>query len=148
MARLAREASGAGGGFALIVCDMDNLKEVNDGFGHEAGDVALRLLADALRAGLRRTDEAYRVGGDEFGVVLTGASRLDAERVSRRLAEQVSACSHPSSVAIEASFGIAVHEPGESPKRLMARADAALYRVKRKRRRSPAGVRRQAARRG
>jgi diguanylate cyclase (GGDEF)-like protein len=138
MSRLAREAAASGGNFALILCDMDNLKEVNDTFGHEAGDVALRLLADALSSGLRRTDEAYRVGGDEFGVVLAGASRLDAERVHRRLAAEVAACVHPSSIAIEASFGIAVHEPGETPQDLMSRADAALYRAKRKRRHSAA----------
>jgi diguanylate cyclase (GGDEF)-like protein len=138
MTRLARETATSGGDFALIVCDMDNLKDVNDTYGHEAGDVALRLLADALRTGLRRTDEAYRVGGDEFGVVLAGASRLDAERVYRRLAAEVAACTHPSSLAIEASFGIAVHEPGETPKELMSRADAALYRAKRRRRDSAA----------
>ena len=138
MSRLAREAAASGGDFALILCDMDNLKDVNDTFGHEAGDVALRLLAEALRTGLRRTDEAYRVGGDEFGVVLAGASRLDAERVYRRLAAEVARCLHPSSIAIEASFGIAVHERGETPKDVMSRADAALYRAKRRRRDSAA----------
>jgi diguanylate cyclase (GGDEF)-like protein len=138
MARLARETAHPDSGFALILCDMDNLKDLNDNFGHEAGDTALRLLADALRAELRRTDEAYRLGGDEFGVVLPGASRLDAERVSRRLAAAVSARNHPSPVMVEASFGIAVREPGESSEHLMSRADAALYRAKRRRRRHSA----------
>jgi diguanylate cyclase (GGDEF)-like protein len=138
MARLAREAAQAGDGFALILCDMDNLKDVNDTFGHEAGDLALRLLGDALQTGLRRSDEAYRLGGDEFGVVLAGASRLDAERVSRRLAAAVSVCAKPPLTSIEASFGIAVHEPGEIPEGLMGRADDALYRAKRRRRTSAA----------
>jgi diguanylate cyclase (GGDEF)-like protein len=138
MARLAREAAQAGDGFALILCDMDNLKDVNDTFGHEAGDLALRLLGDALQTGLRRSDEAYRLGGDEFGVVLAGASRLDAERVSRRLAAAVSVCAKSPLTSIEASFGIAVHEPGEIPEGLMGRADDALYRAKRRRRTSAA----------
>jgi diguanylate cyclase (GGDEF)-like protein len=138
MARLAREAAQAGDGFALILCDMDNLKDVNDTFGHEAGDLALRLLGDALQSGLRRSDEAYRLGGDEFGMVLAGASRLDAERVSRRLAAAVSVCAKPPLTSIEASFGIAVHEPGEIPEGLMGRADDALYRAKRRRRTSAA----------
>jgi len=138
MARLAREAAQAGDGFALILCDMDNLKDVNDTFGHEAGDLALRLLGDALQTGLRRSDEAYRLGGDEFGVVLAGASRLDAERVSRRLAAAVSVCAKPPLASIEASFGIAVLEPGENPEGLMGRADDALYRAKRRRRTSAA----------
>jgi diguanylate cyclase (GGDEF)-like protein len=138
MTRLAREAAEAGNGFALILCDMDNLKELNDTLGHEAGDLALRLLADALQAGLRRNDEAYRLGGDEFGVVLAGASRLDAERVSRRLAAAVSSCAKPPLTGIEASFGIAVHESGADPEDVMARADGALYRAKRRRRTSAA----------
>jgi diguanylate cyclase (GGDEF)-like protein len=137
-ARLAREVAQGGEGFALILCDMDNLKEVNDTFGHEAGDLALRLLADALKSGLRRSDEAYRLGGDEFAVVLAGASRLDAERVSRRLAAAVSVCAKPPLTRVEASFGIAVHESGENPDELMARADGALYRAKRRRRTSAA----------
>jgi diguanylate cyclase (GGDEF)-like protein len=124
--------------FGLVLGDMDNLKDVNDTFGHEAGDLALRLLGDALQTGLRRSDEAYRLGGDEFGVVLAGASRLDAERVSRRLAAAVSVCAKPPLTSIEASFGIAVHEPGEIPEGLMGRADDALYRAKRRRRTSAA----------
>jgi PleD family two-component response regulator len=79
---------------------------------------------------------------------MTGASRLDAERVSRRLAQAVLACSHTSSISIEASFGVAVHQLGETPKRLMARADAALYRTKRSRRQSAAPARTRAAQPG
>ena len=101
--------------FALILCDMDNLKRVNDTLGHEAGDLALQLLADALRTGLRR-DDAYRLGGDEFAVVLAGASELDAERVLRRARSTPSSrAARPPIAAIEASFGLAVYEPGESP---------------------------------
>jgi diguanylate cyclase (GGDEF)-like protein len=119
------------GTFALVLCDMDNLKTLNDTLGHEAGDVALQLLAGALRSGLRRGDDAYRLGGDEFAVVLPGAARLDAERVTRRLREATAACAAEPVKAIEASFGIAVHEPDETPDRLLARADEALYRDKR-----------------
>jgi diguanylate cyclase (GGDEF)-like protein len=120
-------------GFSLVLCDMDNLKTLNDTLGHEAGDVALKLLAGALRSGLRRGDDAYRLGGDEFAVVLPGASRLDAERVTRRLREATAACAAEPVKAIEASFGIAVYEPDETPDQLMARADEALYGDKRRR---------------
>ena len=136
-ARLAREAAQPDAAFALILCDMDNLKRVNDTLGHEAGDLALRLLADALRTGLRR-DDAYRLGGDEFAVVLAGASSLDAERVMRRLQHGVSTAARPPIAAIDASFGLAVYEPGESSDRLVARADAILYEAKRRRRESVA----------
>jgi diguanylate cyclase (GGDEF)-like protein len=132
-ARLAREAARPDAAFAVILCDMDNLKRVNDTLGHEAGDVALRLLADALRSELRR-DDAYRLGGDEFAVVLAAASEVDAERVMRRLQKAVSRAAREPIGLIEASFGLAVYEPGESPDRLVARADQMLYGAKRRRR--------------
>jgi diguanylate cyclase (GGDEF)-like protein len=134
LARLPKEVEASrrpDGSFALVLCDMDNLKQLNDTLGHEAGDLALKLLAGALRSGLRRGDDAYRLGGDEFAVVLPGAGRLDAERATRRLREATLACAQEPVKAIEASFGIAVYERGESPDRLMARADEALYRDKR-----------------
>jgi diguanylate cyclase (GGDEF)-like protein len=130
--RLGREMD-APDGFALILCDMDNLKTVNDTHGHEAGDQALQMIADALRSQLRRSDEAYRIGGDEFAVVLPGASRLDAERVMRRLRGAVAAGVLQTGDRIEASFGIAVHQPGDDPERLVVRADEALYETKRRR---------------
>jgi diguanylate cyclase (GGDEF)-like protein len=132
-ARLAREMAEEEPGFALILCDMDNLKRVNDTLGHEAGDIALKLLADALRSGLRR-DDAYRLGGDEFAIVLPGATELDAQRVSQRLHEAVSRASRDPIDVVEASFGLAVYEPGESADRLVARADQVLYDAKRRRR--------------
>jgi diguanylate cyclase (GGDEF)-like protein len=132
-ARLAREAAEKDTAFALILCDMDNLKRVNDTLGHEAGDLALRLLADALRTGLRR-DDAYRLGGDEFAIVLPGASELDAERVVQRLQHAVSVAAREPISLIQASFGVAAYEPGESADRLVARADAVLYQSKRRRR--------------
>ena len=132
-ARLAREAADADAAFALILCDMDNLKRVNDTLGHEAGDLALRLLADALRTDLRR-DDAYRLGGDEFAIVLPGASELDAERVVQRLQHAVSIAAREPISLIQASFGVAAYEPGESADRLVARADAVLYQSKRRRR--------------
>jgi diguanylate cyclase (GGDEF)-like protein len=132
MRRLSREAE-VGDRFALVLCDLDNLKRVNDTHGHEAGDRALQMLAGALRSELRRSDEAYRIGGDEFGVVLPGASRLDAERVMRRLDAAVRAGAKQTGDRIEASFGIAVHQPGDGPELLVGRADAALYAAKRRR---------------
>jgi diguanylate cyclase (GGDEF)-like protein len=128
---MTREIDGAAG-FALVLCDMDNLKIVNDTRGHDAGDKALQLLGSALRSELRRNDEAYRVGGDEFAVVLPLASRLDAERLMRRLRDAVASTADGAG-SIEASFGITVYEPGDDPERMLARADRALYAAKRQR---------------
>jgi diguanylate cyclase (GGDEF)-like protein len=132
-ARLAREVAEPDAEFALILCDMDNLKRVNDSLGHEAGDLALRLLANALRSGLRR-DDAYRLGGDEFAIVLPGATHEDGQRVVERLQEAVAVAGNDPITYIQASFGVSAYEPGESPDRLVARADAVLYESKRRRR--------------
>jgi diguanylate cyclase (GGDEF)-like protein len=132
-ARLAREVAEPDAAFALILCDMDNLKRVNDTLGHEAGDIALKLLAEALRSGLRRED-AYRLGGDEFAIVLAGATREDAEGVLERLQEAVASAAREPIDLIQASFGLAFYEEGESPDRLVARADQVLYQAKRRRR--------------
>ena len=131
--RLSREVVRPDGALALILCDMDNLKLVNDRHGHDAGDRALQTLADALRTGLRRSDDAFRLGGDEFAIVLGGASRLDAERVAQRL-QATLAARRSDGQEIEASFGIAVREPGEGATALVARADKLLYGAKRRRR--------------
>jgi diguanylate cyclase (GGDEF)-like protein len=130
--RLDREIAGRAE-FALVLCDMDNLKTVNDTRGHDAGDKALQGLADALRNELRRSDEAYRVGGDEFAVLLPGASRLDAERVMRRLRETIPGETPAGTDPIEASFGIALLEPGDDAEHVVSRADQALYQAKRRR---------------
>jgi diguanylate cyclase (GGDEF)-like protein len=131
LARLSREMARPDAEFALILCDMDSLKRVNDTLGHEAGDLALKLLADALRGGLRR-DDAYRLGGDEFAIVLPGAGELDAERVVQRLGRSVSVAAREPIEQIQASFGVAAYEAGERPDRLVARADTVLYQAKRR----------------
>jgi diguanylate cyclase (GGDEF)-like protein len=130
--RLEREIAGDVD-FALVLCDMDNLKTVNDTRGHDAGDKALQLLAAALRRQLRRSDEAYRVGGDEFAVLLPGSTRVDAEQVMRRLRETIPGDDPAGAHPIEASFGIALLEPGDDAEHVVSRADKALYEAKRRR---------------
>ena len=117
--------------------DMDNLKPINDGYGHAAGDQALRALADVLRRELRETDFGARYGGDEFVLLLPHTSgaeaRVFAERVCTRLAATPLDV-QGAAVGIGASFGISAlvddgaERPGET---LVSRADAALYAAKR-----------------
>jgi diguanylate cyclase (GGDEF)-like protein len=75
----------------LIIMDMDHFKVVNDRHGHPIGDVALRRVAEQLRSRLRRTDIVGRLGGEEFGAILPGATRKEvgivAEKVRRAVAE-------------------------------------------------------------
>src|SRR3954453_22906644 len=84
---------------ALVVFDLDELKTVNDTQGHAAGDEALKQIADALRATIRSGDNAFRIGGDEFAVILPEADEQDARAVALRIADEL---------ALSASFGVAV----------------------------------------
>jgi diguanylate cyclase (GGDEF)-like protein len=77
------------GVYALLMIDMDKLKEINDGFGHEAGNSAITLVAQCLQRSIRATDHAARVGGDEFAVLLPGASPEVAEAVIKRVRHNV-----------------------------------------------------------
>jgi diguanylate cyclase (GGDEF)-like protein len=134
--RLTQETARAerhGGTFALILCDMDGLKAINDTHGHEAGDRALCLLSEVLRGGLRRSDEAYRLGGDEFALLLADAERADADRVVARLRRSLAGGGVAPVGIVEACFGVAVHEPGALQERLVSEADRALYLAKRER---------------
>ena len=123
-----------GGPLSLIVVDLDDFKNVNDGFGHQAGDAALRAFADMLRAGLRVVDLPARPGGEEFAVILPGTPLADACLVAERLRRTFAATSIPSPdgapLVLSASFGVAEHVDGSAPEALFAAADEALYRAK------------------
>jgi diguanylate cyclase (GGDEF)-like protein len=127
VARLDREVARAtryGHTFGLVLCDLDGFKELNDRYGHAAGDEALQRFGRTLQDGLRRGDEAFRIGGDEFALLLAEASESDAREVVRRIA----AGSGP----VRASFGVAsCPEHARDAKTLFRLADAALYEAKR-----------------
>jgi diguanylate cyclase (GGDEF)-like protein len=77
------------GVYALLMIDMDKLKEINDAFGHDAGNSAITLVAQCLQRSIRATDHAARFGGDEFAVLLPGASSEVAEAVIKRIRHNV-----------------------------------------------------------
>lgn len=113
---------------ALLVADVDGFKAVNDSLGHQAGDRLLKEVARALNGALGFGDRLFRIGGDEFAALLpVGDQAVDeAEAAAGRLRAAVAASGQP-----PVSIGVAIHEPGEHADSLFARADAALYRVKR-----------------
>ncbi|HET7145881.1 MAG TPA: sensor domain-containing diguanylate cyclase [Gaiellaceae bacterium] len=113
-----------GHSFCLVLADLDGFKELNDRFGHPAGDEALQVFARTLQAGLRRGDEAFRIGGDEFALLLAEASEGDAREVVRRVVDECG--------TVRASFGVAScpDDAGDS-QTLFRLADAALYEAKR-----------------
>jgi diguanylate cyclase (GGDEF)-like protein len=105
--------------FSLMVIDLDGLKKVNDTDGHLAGDLYLRALATAMAGVLRSGDEAYRIGGDEFVVLLPETAEARAEVVAERVME---------GGAPPFSWGAATFGPdGEDPEALLSLADQRLY---------------------
>jgi diguanylate cyclase (GGDEF)-like protein/PAS domain S-box-containing protein len=125
-------AAGTGRQVALLFCDLDHFKLVNDSRGHEAGDAVLVETAERLLACIRDGDLAARLGGDEF-VVLCDAlpSRAHAEQVAQRLIDEITRPMQTAhDVTMTVSVGIAISEPGVTAPELLRNADAALYRAK------------------
>jgi diguanylate cyclase (GGDEF)-like protein len=118
------------GGFTLATVDIDDFKLINDRFGHPVGDEALRLVAEALRDSVREQDAVFRVGGEEFAVLLPGLAARDAVPVADRLRAAVAEIEFR--VPLRVSVGLAAW-PADAVDRdgLLARADAALYGAKR-----------------
>jgi diguanylate cyclase (GGDEF)-like protein len=126
-----------GSQIALLFCDLDGFKAINDEHGHTAGDAVLRQVARRLTEGRRRVDTVARLGGDEFVILLTGLS--DARAVANVVAQQcLAAVSEPfeydgKTLALGMSIGIATHAgPAVTSSYLIAQADIAMYQAKRK----------------
>lgn len=124
----------AGGSTAALVVDADRFKEINDTHGHAVGDQVLEELTARLGGVLRDGDLIGRIGGEEFAVLLPGASESRAAEVAERLRRAVTArpcqtLAGPTPVTV--SIGVAVHAAGESLRTLLARADLAMYEAKR-----------------
>lgn len=111
-------------GSAVVLIDLDNFKRYNDGHGHEAGDDVLVAFADAIRRSLRNQDIAFRIGGNEFLLLLVGTDRADAERLLDRLRHRWAEIGEP----VGFSAGIASGEQD-----LMRLADEHMYANKRSR---------------
>jgi diguanylate cyclase (GGDEF)-like protein len=110
---------------ALLAIDVDGFKNINDTYGHQAGDRALIDLARALQGALRNADDLYRIGGDEFVAVIEVRGADEAVQVGERLREAARRTDRT------VSIGIAIQADGEAPELTLRRADSALYRAKR-----------------
>ena len=121
-------------GFAVLFMDLDRFKDVNDQFGHEAGNDILRAVADEIRSAVRASDVAARYGGDEFVVILTRTDLEGGARVAEALRAGIEGVGRrlgypPALVTV--SIGLAEFNPGEPVEGdLLVAADRALYRAK------------------
>ena len=131
-AEIARSAR-FGASCAVAVVDVDHFKDINDRFGHAAGDAALRNLVATVSGRLRRGDVVGRLGGEEFAVALSGADAEGAEAYANMLRGLVAAEAARRGVPFTVSVGVAALVPSATidAELLLATADAALYRAKR-----------------
>lgn len=143
-ARLREELARAqrtGASVGLLMIDVDHFKQINDSHGHLAGDIVLKEIARRIASQIRSSDTGARFGGDEFAVLLGGARAADLERLAQRLTMAMNATPVPTGgeggERVTLSIGGALAEPAPDERdyralaeRLMAEADAALYRAK------------------
>ncbi len=120
---------------SLIMIDVDNFKAFNDRFGHVAGDRALSAVSSILSAQFRPEDLLVRYGGDEFAILLPGATADEAMLIAERVRRTVSGTTGDGSdsliqVPLTISMGVADLEPGGTFEQLIRAADSALYRAK------------------
>jgi diguanylate cyclase (GGDEF)-like protein len=120
---------------SVVFFDLDNFKNVNDRFGHAAGDEALKAVAKRLLGNVRESDVVGRMGGDEFAVLLAQADRETAVVKAQSLADAVRSTPVEFgewSAPLHISFGVREIEPGADPEAALAEADAAMFLRKRK----------------
>jgi diguanylate cyclase (GGDEF)-like protein len=120
---------------ALLFIDLDHFKQINDSFGHQAGDACLRAIIDPIHAELRQSDVIGRYGGEEFVVILSSADAAAATPIAQRILERVAAVSvggFGKPIRLTCSIGVAASDTlGVWGEHLIAQADAAVYVAKR-----------------
>jgi diguanylate cyclase (GGDEF)-like protein len=118
---------------AMMFIDVDGLKNINDRFGHVAGDRALIHLTSIMSASVRKSDLVARIGGDEFAILLDHSTHEIALEAARRLATRVAETDllhDGQALALSIAIGVTMIEKGDTPETVLDRADRAMYRVK------------------
>jgi len=122
-----------GGNISVIMIDMDNLKGINDNFGHRVGDKAIRQVSRKIKQCVRQIDTAARYGGDEFAVILPNTNLADAIIVAERMVEAVSSSkviAKGEELSLSISVGLGQYDSDCKPEDITSRSDQALYAAK------------------
>jgi diguanylate cyclase (GGDEF)-like protein/PAS domain S-box-containing protein len=119
---------------SLIICDLDLFKQINDRYGHQAGDEAIKTLARVLKNSCRPGDLAARYGGEEFVILCADCDNASAARRAERIRKTLSQTPHArlEGRCVTASFGVTEIQPGDTPETMLRRADRALLMAKSK----------------
>ncbi|MFZ5833096.1 MAG: GGDEF domain-containing protein, partial [Planctomycetota bacterium] len=117
---------------SLIMCDLDRFKQVNDNYGHQAGDEAIKTLASVLKSSCRPGDLVARYGGEEFVVLCADCDNAVAARRAEQIRKALSQLPQQSmgGASVTASFGVTEIQPGDTPETMLRRADRALLLAK------------------
>ena len=119
---------------SIVYFDINNMKQINDEYGHPAGDAALRHIATVLRDNVRSSDLAARLGGDEFGVILAQTDEVQAHAKAAALAKAIGATplrfgEHV--IPVSAAYGVYAFSGTDDAQHVIEAADQAMYQQKR-----------------
>lgn len=115
---------------AFVIFDIDHFKTINDRFGHLAGDEVLKTLGEIVGKAIRNLDVLARWGGEEFVVLLPGSALEPAMQAAEKLRGLIEVHPFPGNETITCSFGVSQYREGDTPEKITARADDALYAAK------------------
>jgi diguanylate cyclase (GGDEF)-like protein len=115
---------------SLVLYDVDHFKKINDTYGHPTGDRVLVQVSKLVAGFIRSIDTLVRWGGEEFAVMLPGCDAEVAQHTAEQLRRAIEQTAFDDVGTVTCSFGVAQHAYGETAEKLMALADAALYRAK------------------
>ncbi|WP_394181796.1 GGDEF domain-containing protein [Marinomonas posidonica] len=116
--------------FSLVLLDIDHFKKINDSYGHDMGDYVLKLLVNSLRKHLRETDMLFRIGGEEFVVLLRDTNLEDAGVLAEQLRKNVEALDERDIPPFTISLGVTDYRDFDDQSRIIKRADILLYEAK------------------
>jgi len=122
-----------GGQISLIMVDIDNLKRINDEYGHRIGDKVIKEISKRIKECIRQIDTAARYGGDEFAVILLNTSLIDASVVAKRMVDAVAKTPtawNKEQIPLSISVGLGQYNAQASPEDITSRSDQALYAAK------------------
>lgn len=119
--------------FSAIMLDLDWFKNINDTYGHQAGDHVLEIIAQFMKSKIRTSDYVGRWGGEEFFMILPSNNANDSLKLAERLRVQISKLHFELGFSLTCSFGITEYKEGDSIEEIIKRTDNALYKAKEKR---------------
>ena len=116
--------------FALLVCDLDHFKQINDTYGHDVGDIVLKEFVDKVKESIGKDDIFARVGGEEFMIILPDTDTITARNLSEKIRKSIEETDFANIGNVTVSIGFTMYRKNETQEPLLKRVDDALYKAK------------------